>query len=65
MSLEEYQARQRANAAQNSAVAEVTSAKRQIADARRHLMNALELLGPDAKPEVVDVLKKALASLRS
>jgi hypothetical protein len=65
MSMEEYQARQRANAVQNAASAQMTSVQKQISDARRHVMKALELLGSDTPPEVVTELQKALATLKS
>ena len=63
MSLEEYHARQRANAAQNQAAVVGATLNQRTASVRRRLQRALELLDRDANHEAYREVEKALQEL--
>jgi hypothetical protein len=63
MSLEEYHARQRANAAQNQAAVVGATLNERNAAVRRRLKRALDLLDREANPEAYREVEKALEEL--
>jgi hypothetical protein len=63
MSLEEYHARQRANAARNEASVVASTLNQRTAVVRQRLKRALELLDRAANPEAYLEIEKALEEL--
>jgi hypothetical protein len=63
MSLEEYHARQQANAAQNRARIRLLALSQRTATVRSHLERALELLDREKNPEAYHEVEKALEAL--